>query len=149
MSQAKHTCSTINGKIPEKFEWAFTPYGYKFLTSHPYRLNAAARTTNNASTTAAPTATAEDDSMFSILSNRSEPLAYVMKDYREHLLEKALQCLCGAGHAKNDVASVKPSISDDAQPNLSTSQISDVLCYTQLLNGCKLSLKKVGIRIGF
>lgn len=128
MSKAKQTCTIIQGKIPEKFQWAFTPYGYKFLTNHPYRLIATTATTN---------ATTEDDSMFSILSNRSEPLAYVMKDYREHLLEKALQCLCGAGHVKNDVSSVKPSKLDDTQPNLSTTQISDVLCYTQLLNGCK------------
>lgn len=75
--------------------------------------------------------TNNNNELFSTTSNSSEPLAMVKKDYREHLLERALQCLIGIGIAKNDVK-IK---SDDSQ-NLSTSQISDVLSYTKLMTGC-------------
>lgn len=123
LSKAKQIANISCDKIPEKFQWAFTPYGYKFVTTHPYKLDA-------------PTETNENN-LFSHVANRAEPISYLMKDYREHLLEKALQCLCGAGNGKNDVNSVKQVKSTDATPNLSPSQISDVLCYTQLLNGCE------------
>lgn len=121
LSKAKQTSASFSGKMPENFQWAFTPYGYKFLATHPYRIETSL---NN-----------EDISMFSIISNPCEPLAIVMKDYREHLLERALQCLCGAGHVKDNVAAVKQMKSDDTT-NMATTQISDVLCYTELLNGC-------------
>jgi len=55
----------------------------------------------------------------------------VKRDYRHHLLERALQCLIGVGSAKNEV-----KIDSDDSQNLSTSQISDVLSYTKLLIGC-------------
>lgn len=58
----------------------------------------------------------------------SQPLSIVKRDYRQHLLERALQCLIGVGAAKNDV-----KIDSDTSD---TSQISDVLSYTKLLIGC-------------
>ena len=107
--------------MSDKFNWAFTNYGYKFLASHQYKFE------ENLAT---------NEDTFSTLTNNSEPLSYVLKDYRKDLLEKALQCLCGAGHVKNETpTAVKQVKTVDATPNLSTSQISDVLNYTELLNG--------------
>lgn len=120
----------FSGKIPERFAWAFTPYGYTFLSSHPYKPEVAVATTT---TTAPPV----EDSLFSKTLMRCDPMSTVIKDYREHLLERALQCICGAGQGKNYMPSVKRSKQDETSSDTlnSTSQISDVLCYTKLLNG--------------
>lgn len=55
----------------------------------------------------------------------------VKREYRQHLLERPLQCLIGVGTAKNEV-----KIDSDNSQTMSTSQISDVLSYTKLLIGC-------------
>lgn len=123
----------FSGKIPERFAWAFTPYGYSFLSAHPYKQEA---------TEATPTSTgAVEDSLFSKTLIRCDPLSTVIKDYREHLLERALQCICGAGQGKNYMPSVKRSKQDETSSGnmISTSQISDVLYYTQLLNGTEFN----------
>lgn len=117
MSKAKQISTSSNIQISEKLAWALTSYGYKFLTTHPF-LNGNLKSNNN-------------NELFSTTSNSSEPLSLVKRDYRQHLLERALQCLIGVGMAKNDV-----KIESDDSQNLSTSQISDVLSYTKLLNGC-------------
>lgn len=108
-------------KISDKLAWALTSYGYKFLTTHPF-LNGTNKTT---------TATNNNNELFSTITNSSQPLAPVKRDYRQHLLERALQCLIGVGTTKNEV-----KIDSDNNQNLSTSQISDVLSYTKLLIGC-------------
>lgn len=128
MAKARQTCA---GKVPPQFAWAFTAYGYKFLCSHPYRPNSEAT----------GPATAED-SLFSQSLQRCNPLATVDRDYREHLIEKGLQCICGAGTGGS-----RPGIGqsdskllqlDDTLPDgVASSQISDVLCYTNMLNGCE------------
>lgn len=121
----------LSENVPERFAWAFTAYGYKFLSAHPYRQEATLPTP-------ATTMTVED-SLFSKTLMPCDPLSTVIKDYREHLLERALQCICGAGLVKNDIPSIKRSKQDDTSSGnlISTSQISDVLYYTQLLNGIK------------
>lgn len=103
-------------KISDKLAWALTSYGYKFLTTHPF-LNGTTKSNNN-------------NELFSAATNASQPLSIVKRDYRQHLLERALQCLIGVGTTKNEVKI------DDVSQNLSTSQISDVLSYTKLLIGC-------------
>lgn len=130
LNKAKQISDSSPDKVPSKFHWAFTDYGYKFIAAHQFKLE------NNIAT--------DIDSMFSVLTNRSEPLSFVMRDYREHLLERALQCLVGAGSSGSSntsgtamPAKSKPesnsSTSASVQPS---SQIDDVLTYTQLLADC-------------
>lgn len=117
LSKAKQIASSSNVKISEKLAWALTSYGYKFLTTHPF-LNGNIKSNNY-------------NELFSTSTNSSQPLSIVKRDYRQHLLERALQCLIGVGIARNEV-----KIDSDDSQNLSTSQISDVLSYTKLLIGC-------------
>jgi sterol regulatory element-binding transcription factor 1 len=63
------------------------------------------------------------DSTFSRLGNHADPLAYVMRVYREHLLERALQTLVAPG-GRLDAYDEEP---------LRRTQTSDVLTYVQLL----------------
>lgn len=143
LSQAKQT-SLICSHVPSKFQWAFTPYGYRFLVTHRFRYESQMPET----------------SVFSKLGNKADPLAFVLRDYREHLLEKAIQCLVGSGSSKNEVSKEKESSvkcrgkepkhspESEASPSSSAdeasdgadserffkkSQISDVLSYTELI----------------
>lgn len=87
LSKAKQT-SLICSHVPSRFQWAFTPYGYRFLVTHRFRYESQTPET----------------SVFSQLGNKADPLSYVVRDYREHLLEKAIQCLVGSGSSKNEVS---------------------------------------------
>lgn len=115
--------------------WVFTPYGYKFFVTHPVTYGGAAGDN-------------ETLNLFSRLENAADPLAYVMRTYREHLLKRALQALVGMGTAskyemegkrkgekgkrrKDDSESEEQ---EEEQDSMSGTQIFDVLCYTQLLN---------------
>lgn len=137
--QASIKCS----HIPTKYQWAFTMYGYKFLINHRFRYES--QSSNN--------------TIFSKLGNKADPLAYALKEYREHLLEKAIHCLVGSGtRNKNEVSKestvkkrnkkeVKQSETSEASPSSSAdegtenennrfikgTQISDVLSYTKLV----------------
>lgn len=113
LTKAKQIAASSNVTISEKLAWALTSYGYKFLTTHPF-LNDKSYNNNN--------------ELFSTTTNSSHPLSIVKRDYRQHLLERALQCLIGVGTARNEV-----KIDSDASE---TSQISDVLSYTKLLIEC-------------
>lgn len=143
LSKAKQL-SSVCGHVPSQYQWAFTPYGYRFLVTHRFRYE------NQT----------PESSVFSRLGNKSDPLSYVLRDYREHLLEKAIQCLVGSGSSRNEVAetesssvqcgrkSPKPSVESEGSPNSSAdeggdgsdneasrkrSQISDVLSYGDLI----------------
>jgi sterol regulatory element-binding transcription factor 1 len=70
LSKAKQT-SLICSHVPSRFQWAFTPYGYRFLVTHRFRYESQTPET----------------SVFSKLGNKADPLAFVLRDYREHLLE--------------------------------------------------------------
>lgn len=143
LAKAKQVCNNCD-HIPAKFAWAFTSYGFRFLTTHAVRF--------------------EDtpDSMFTMLDNKSDPLDYMMRDYRENLLQKSIQCLVGSGqisrkHVNEAFAqqsqalvsaadanvsskdSIKDDQSDSGKPSAPASypysgcQISNVLHFTQLL----------------
>lgn len=141
LSTAKQT-SLICSHVPSRFQWAFTPYGYRFLVTHRFSYESQTPET----------------SVFSKLGNKADPLAFVLRDYREHLLEKAIQCLVGSGSSKNEVSTdssakcngkvTKQAPESEASPNSSAdeasdapdgersfkrSQISDVLSYTELI----------------
>lgn len=131
--------------IPTRLQWAFTPYGYKFLVNHRFRYESQS----------------SKSAIFSKLGNKADPLSYALKDYREHLLEKAIHCLVGSGN-KSEVSKEskikcrkekKEPSSDgpEASPNssadeggdgnenenenvLSGTAISDVLSYTKLVS---------------
>lgn len=142
LSKAKQT-SLMCSHIPARLQWAFTPYGYRFLVSHRFRYESHTPET----------------SIFSKLGNKADPLSFVVRDYREHLLEKSIQCLVGSGSNSKDEVNKdskikcrhqeeKHSAESEASPNSSAdensdgaegektfkgSQISDVLSYTQLV----------------
>ncbi|CRK99799.1 CLUMA_CG013107, isoform A [Clunio marinus] len=142
LSKAKQTSLSCS-HVPSRFQWAFTPYGYRFLVTHRFRYESQMPET----------------SVFSKLGNKADPLSYVLRDYREHLLEKAIQCLVGSGSSKNEVTKgssikcnrkeIKQTQEAEASPNSSAdeasdgiegeislkgSQISDVLSYAELIN---------------
>ncbi|XP_055530992.1 sterol regulatory element-binding protein 1 [Wyeomyia smithii] len=131
-------------QTPGKFDWAFTSYGFRFLTNHAVQFED------------------HSESMFAMLANKADPLEYMMRDYRENLLQKSIQCLVGSGqisrkHANaafvqqsqiaattgTPAANNKDSTKDDQSDNGKTSapasypysgcQISNVLHFTQLL----------------
>jgi sterol regulatory element-binding transcription factor 1 len=89
-----------------KLQWLFTAYGHRFFVSHHWSYGSVAVV-----------------STFSSLGNNADPLAYVMRAYREHLLDRALQTLVAPG-GRLDAYDVEP---------LRRTQTSDVLTYVQLL----------------
>lgn len=125
-------------QISGKFGWAFTSYGFRFLTNHAVRFEE------------------NVGSMFTMLGNRADPLEYMMRDYRENLLQKSIQCLVGSGqisrkHANaafsqqsqnEEKSTTKDDQSDGGKPSTPASypysgcQISNVLHFTELLNNC-------------
>lgn len=121
VSKAKQENSKLCGRI-SKFQWAFTPYGYRYFLSYELKFE--------------PSST---DSLFTILSNKADPMSYIIKDYREHLLMKALEYLVGAGRAKPD-SNVDPDNQQKSEtapsaPNVRFgSLIGDALNYILLLN---------------
>lgn len=134
LAKAKQVNGTTD-QTPNKFSWAFTSYGFRFLTNHAVRFEE------------------QPDSTFTKLGNRSDPLEYMLRDYRENLLQKSIQCLVGSGQISRKHANVafaqkpepdqkstpKDDQSDNGKPS-STSypysgcQISNVLHFTELLN---------------
>lgn len=141
LNKAKQT-SLICSHVPSRFQWAFTPYGYRFMVTHRFRYESQTPET----------------SVFSKLGNKADPLAYVLREYREHLLEKAIQCLVGSGSSKNEVSKessakctrketkhapeseTSPSSSADeasdgaeGERSFKGSQISDVLSFAELI----------------
>lgn len=143
LSKAKQI-SLICSHVPSRFQWAFTPYGYRFMVTHRFRYESQTPET----------------SVFSKLGNKADPLSFVLRDYREHLLEKSIQCLVGSGSNTNEVSKNKSSSKcsnrkepkhapeSEASPNSSAdeasdgadgersfkgAQISDVLSYAELI----------------
>lgn len=152
LAKAKQVCNDID-YVPAKFTWAFTSYGFRFLTNHKVQFEEE-----------------PPESMFTMLGNKADPLEYMMRDYRENLLQKSIQCLVGSGqisrkHAANAafaqqsqanaVADGSTSGKDTAKDDQSDSgkasspasypysgcQISNVLHFTQLLKD-SLSVEK-------
>ncbi|XP_055841796.1 sterol regulatory element-binding protein 1 [Episyrphus balteatus] len=121
VSKAKQESAKMCEQI-KKYQWAFTPYGYKYFISHDFDA-------------------ASGDSLFATLSNKADPISYVLKEYREHLLLKAIQCLVGASKCgRNDRTNNKPlkqAKEGDNSPPVpnppSGTIVSNVLKYTTLL----------------
>ncbi|XP_055682890.1 sterol regulatory element-binding protein 1 isoform X2 [Lutzomyia longipalpis] len=116
VSKAKAERLAVCGNVPAKLTWQFTTYGYRYFVNHVFHFGASGLSEE-----------------FSQLECKCDPLAFATREYREHLLKRALQCLvgCGSGGTTGSKAAA------DKQTTLVTSvagtQISDVLCYTQLL----------------
>lgn len=160
------TVSNSSANVPAKFKWEFTPYGYHFFATHPVQYEMAEGSSSSSTTTTATDnnndeiASSSDASssggvtaasLFSVLDNRSDPLAYVARTYREHLLKRALQALVGCGRNQKYETQVVAGTKDRQQqherrdedensllasPSASSivgTQIFDVLCYAQLL----------------
>lgn len=110
---AARQASTVScDPVPLRLRWIFTPSGYRFfLQQRRYR-----------STNIPVTPEKETGLPFSTLGNQADPMAFVMKDYREYLLEKCLKTLVAPGS--------KSGSEDD---NMKRSHTSDVLNYVQLL----------------
>jgi sterol regulatory element-binding transcription factor 1 len=105
LSLARHICFKGCSQVPVHLQWLFTAYGHRFFVSHRWSYGCVAT------------------SAFSSLGNHTDPLAYVARVYREHLLERALQTLVAPG-GKIDAYDEEP---------LRRTQTSDVLTYVQLL----------------
>lgn len=101
---AHHASLNSCDPIPSRLKWIFTPYGYKFFTSQKFSYT--------------PSATSVP---FSTLGNKADPMAYVMKVYREQLLERILQNLAG------------PSDRSEMSEEDRKIHVSEVLGYVQLL----------------
>ncbi|PSN41839.1 hypothetical protein C0J52_16229 [Blattella germanica] len=105
LSLARHICLKGCSQVPMHLQWLFTAYGHRFFVSHRWSYGCASL------------------SPFSSLGNRADPLSYVMRAYREHLLERALQTLVAPGGRLE-------ACDDDP---LRRTQTADVLTYVQLL----------------
>jgi sterol regulatory element-binding transcription factor 1 len=89
-----------------KLQWLFTAYGHRFFVSHHWSYGCVTGST------------------FSSLGNRADPLAYVIRVYWEHLLDRALQTLLAPGGRLD---------ANDEEPLRRTQTTSDVLTYVHLL----------------
>lgn len=109
---AARQASTVScDPVPLRLRWIFTPSGYRFFLQQRYRSNNIATPPEK-----------ETGLPFSTLGNQADPMAFVMKEYREYLLEKCLKTLVAPG-----------SKSDSEDDNMKRSHTSDVLNYVQLL----------------
>ncbi|KAK5643835.1 hypothetical protein RI129_007680 [Pyrocoelia pectoralis] len=102
LGMAKLASTNSCDPMPQRLQWLFTPYGYRFFISQKFSYDSELI-----------------DLPFSNLGNKADPLAYVMKVYREQLIEKALQTLVAPG-CRNERSDRK-------------TQTSDVLNYVSML----------------
>ena len=119
ISRAKNENSKIREQTKDT-HWLFTSYGYRYFITHNFDFVENEKENANATT------------LFATLSNPADPMSYVVKRYREHLLTKAIQCLLGAGSQKSH--GVKNKNHDANTSNIPAGTIvSNVLKYTSLL----------------
>ncbi|XP_043648660.1 sterol regulatory element-binding protein 1 isoform X1 [Drosophila teissieri] len=122
MSRARQECGRTRAtEQTQELRWAFTAYGYRYCATHvfAYDLNDSG----------------EQDGFFTRLRNPCDPTAHVIKQYREHLLFKAIQCLVGAGHKSGGLptSTVSGETEQLQQQQHSGTIVSNVLKYTSLL----------------
>ncbi|XP_044601190.2 sterol regulatory element-binding protein 1 isoform X1 [Equus asinus] len=105
LSSARQACLAQSGSVPLAMQWLCHPVGHRFFVDGDWAVCSAPR-----------------ESLYSVAGNPVDPLAQVTQLFREHLLERALNCV--------------------AQPNPSPGsadgdrEFSDALGYLQLLNSC-------------
>ncbi|XP_062965267.1 sterol regulatory element-binding protein 1 isoform X1 [Cynocephalus volans] len=105
LSSARQACLAQSGSVPLAMQWLCHPVGHRFFVDGDWAVRSSPR-----------------ESLYSLAGNPVDPLAQVTRLFREHLLERALNCV--------------------AQPNPSPGsadgdrEFSDALGYLQLLNSC-------------
>ncbi|KAH8373321.1 hypothetical protein KR009_000615 [Drosophila setifemur] len=122
MSRARQECGrTRAAEQTQELRWAFSPYGYRYCSTHVFTYDLSD--------------SSEQDGFFTRLRNTCDPVAHVIKQYREHLLFKAIQCLVGAGHKSGGLpaSSAGGEAEQLQQQQHSGTIVSNVLKYTSLL----------------
>lgn len=121
ISRAKNENSKIRDDTRET-HWLFTSYGYRYFITHDFDFVENEKENPNSST------------LFATLNNPADPMSYVVKHYREHLLTRAIQCLLGSGHQKAYYGTRAQTKTHDANASPPPGTIvSNVLKYTSLL----------------
>uniref|UniRef100_A0A8C6G3B3 Sterol regulatory element-binding protein 1 n=1 Tax=Moschus moschiferus TaxID=68415 RepID=A0A8C6G3B3_MOSMO len=105
LSSARQACLAQSGSVPLAMQWLCHPVGHRFFVDGNWALCSAPR-----------------DSLYSVAGNPVDPLAQVTQLFREHLLERALNCVA------------QPSPSPGSAEG--DKEFSDALGYLQLLNSC-------------
>ncbi|KAI9555116.1 hypothetical protein GHT06_017631 [Daphnia sinensis] len=106
LARARQICQALNGNAPPRLQWLCSPAGYRFFLSHHWEYDDCPST------------------LFTSLSNKSDPLAFTMQVYRQHVLQKALLTLVSPGRRVGDACDVEPS---------RRAQTGDALSYSQQL----------------
>nr|AAA97864.1 HLH106 [Drosophila melanogaster] len=122
MSRARQECGRTRAtEQTQELRWAFTAYGYRYCATHVFTYDLSD--------------SGEQDGFFTRLRNPCDPAAHVIKQYREHLLFKSIQCLVGAGHKSGGLptSSVSGEAEQLQQQQHSGTIVSNVLKYTSLL----------------
>jgi sterol regulatory element-binding transcription factor 1 len=107
LSSARQACLAQSGSVPLAMQWLCHPVGHRFFVDGDWAVRSVPR-----------------ESLYSLAGNPVDPLARVTQLFREHLLERALNC----------VAQPRPSPSPVAADG--DREFSDALGYLQLLNSC-------------
>ncbi|KAB1265262.1 Sterol regulatory element-binding protein 1 [Camelus dromedarius] len=115
LRSARQACLAERGLVPLAMQWLCHPVGHRFFVDGDWAVCSAPR-----------------DSLYSMAGNPADPLAQVTQLFREHLLERALNCVAqpspGPGSADGD-RTLPPVLSCHRE-------FSDALGYLQLLNSC-------------
>ncbi|XP_037348134.1 sterol regulatory element-binding protein 1 isoform X2 [Talpa occidentalis] len=105
LSSARQACLAQSGSVPLAMQWLCHPVGHRFFVDGDWAVCSAPR-----------------ESLYSLAGNPVDPLAQVTQLFREHLLERALNCVAQP--------SPSPGSADGDK------EFSDALGYLQLLNSC-------------
>ncbi|NP_001184012.1 sterol regulatory element-binding protein 1 [Canis lupus familiaris] len=105
LSSARQACLAQSGSVPLAMQWLCHPVGHRFFVDGDWAVCSAPR-----------------ESLYSLAGNPVDPLAQVTQLFREHLLERALNCVAQP--------SPSPGSADGDR------EFSDALGYLQLLNSC-------------
>ncbi|KAI9581405.1 sterol regulatory element-binding protein 1 isoform X1 [Glossina fuscipes] len=104
----------------------FTAYAYRYFITHDFDFVETAMESKDSS------------SMFAQLKNPADPMSYVIKNYREHLLLRAIECLLGAGNIKSsskrsELKNITNNSNESGTSAVSGTIVRNVLKYTSLL----------------
>uniref|UniRef100_A0A2K5UNH1 Sterol regulatory element-binding protein 1 n=1 Tax=Macaca fascicularis TaxID=9541 RepID=A0A2K5UNH1_MACFA len=105
LSSARQACLAQSGSVPPAMQWLCHPVGHRFFVDGDWAVLSTPRET-----------------LYSLAGNPVDPLAQVTQLFREHLLERALNCVTQPNPS--------PGSADGDK------EFSDALGYLQLLNSC-------------